>query len=475
MTYRLFRFAAICLLGALALGRIGFVAAEPLSPALRARLAAATAEYREQAGPPAVTVLVDRGGETVFTTSIGLADVADRRPASAESVYAIGSITKSFTALATLQLVDEGRISLDDTVEKLLPDYRGPGGKVKVRNLLDHTSGLPNYTSDIAGLYPRLERNAWTRDDMVANFAPLPLQFEPGALWNYTNSGYYLLGLIIEKTSGLDYYDYLRTRVFMPLGMQDTYSGDDTEVIADRVRGYRMRDGKLRNAAPWHYLVPFSAGSLLSTATDLARYRRGVFVSPSFSQSLRDLVVRTVPLNDGTPNLYALGGLINSSFHGHRKLSHSGEIFGFHSNHAYYPDEDLTIVVLSNRMGLFPSPVSLEHRLARILFGIPAPVHGPVQVSPQALAQFSGDFDLRPFIFGSPRYSFAVENGGLALKIGGPEAPGMPLVQVGERRFVLAMDDEWVIEFDQPSRGRPATGFHMAIADGTLTGFRSRP
>ncbi len=280
MTHRMFRFATICLLGALALGRIDFVAAEPLSPAIRAQLAAATAEFREQACPPAVTVLVDRGGETVFTTSIGLADVADRRPASAESVYAIGSITKSFTALAALQLVDEGRISLDDTVEKLLPDYRGPGGKVKVRNLLDHTSGLPNYTSDIAGLYPRLERNAWTRDEMVANFASLPLQFEPGALWNYTNSGYYLLGLIIEKTSGLDYYDYLRTRVFMPLGMQDTYSGDDTEVIADRVRGYRMRDGKLRNAAPWHYLVPFSAGSLLSTATDLARYRRGVFVSP---------------------------------------------------------------------------------------------------------------------------------------------------------------------------------------------------
>jgi CubicO group peptidase (beta-lactamase class C family) len=469
------RLAAICLVGALALARFNTVAAEPLSPALRAQLAAATAEYREQAGPPAVTVLVDRGGETIFTTSVGLADVADRRAASAEAVYAIGSITKSFTALAALQLVDQGRISLDDTVDKLLPDYRGPGGKVKVRNLLDHTSGLPNYTSDIDGLYPRLERDAWTRDDMVANFAPMPLQFEPGSLWNYTNSGYYLLGLIIEKTSGLDYYEYLRTHVFMPLGMQHTHSGDDSEIIPDRVRGYRMRDGKLRNAAPWHYVVPFSAGSLLSTASDLARYRRGVFMSPAFPQSLRDLVVRTVPLKDGTPNLYALGGLINSSFHGHRKLSHSGEIFGFHSNHAYYPDEDLTIVVLTNRMGLFPSPVSLEHRLARVLFGIPAPVHSPVQVSPKDLAQFSGDYELRPFIFGSPRYTFAVENGNLLLKIGGPDAPGMPLAPVGERRFVLAIDDEWVIEFDQASRGRPATGFHMSIADGTLTGYRAGP
>jgi CubicO group peptidase (beta-lactamase class C family) len=470
-----FRLTAIALLFALVACRSLTAAAETMPTEMRARLAATVAEFREQAGPPAVTVLIDRGGETVFTTSLGLADVGDRRAPSADAVYAIGSITKSFTALATLQLVHEGRLRLDDTVSKLLPDYAGPGGAVTVRHLLDHTSGLPNYTSDVPGLYPRLERNAWTRADLVATFASLPLQFEPGSRWSYTNSGYYLLGLIIEKVSGLDYYEYLRTRVFAPLGMRQSFSGDDAEIVADRVRGYRMRDGRLLNAAPWHYLVPFAAGSLLSTASDLARYRRGVFTSEAFPPALRELVVRTVPLSDGTPNLYALGGLISSSFHGHRKLSHSGEIFGFHSNHAYYPDEDLTIIVLTNRMGLRPSPVSLENRIARIVLGIPAPDRRPVPVTQEELAAYTGDYELRPFLFGPPQYSFAVENGGLVLKIGGPKAPGMPLVAIGGGRFVSALDDEWQVEFDRPRRGQPAVGFRMNVADGTLTGSRSAP
>lgn len=446
--------------------------AEPLPEATRVRLAAAVAEFYERAAPPSVTVLVDRKGETVFELSIGLADVGEKRAADADSVYALGSITKSFTALATLQLVDRGKLSLDDTVGKWLPDYAGPARAVTVARLLDHTSGIPNYT-EIRPLYPKLERSAWTRPDMVANFSALPLSFEPGARWSYTNSGYYLLGLIVEKVSGLDYYEYLRQNVFAPLGMAHTYDGDDTKIVPGRVRGYRVRGGTVTNGPPWHYLVPFSAGSLLATAGDLAKYRRGVFTSPAFSPSLRELITTNRPLNDGTPNLYALGGLISSRFEGHRKFSHSGEIFGFHSDHAYYPDDDVTVVVLSNRMGLMPSPVSLEHKLARILFDAAAPSTSPVAMTPRDLQLFVGDYDLRPFLFGPERYTIAVENGSLVVKIGGAEAPGMPLVAVGKQRFVSSLDDEWVFDFDVPRRGQVARGFTMSAADGQLTAFRA--
>ena len=444
---------------------------EPLPDAVRVRLAATIAEFFEGAGPPAVTVLVDRHGETVFEMSIGMADVAEKRAADVDSVYSIGSITKSFTALATLQLVEGGQLGLDDTVGKWLVDYTGPARDVTVAQLLDHTSGIPNYTED-RELYPRLRRDAWTRPAMVANFASLPLAFTPGSRWSYTNSGYYLLGLIIEKVSGLDYYDYLQRQVFAPLGMSHTYSGDDRLVIPGRVRGYQGRGATLTQAPPWHYLVPFSAGSLLSTANDLARYRRGVFTSAQFSPALRELVTRTRPLSDGTPNLYTLGGLVSSDFGGHRKWSHSGEIFGFHSNHAYYPDEDLTIIVLTNRMGLMPSPVSLEHKLARILLDMPPPNRTPLSLTPAELARFTGDYELRPFQFGPPRYTVAVENGSLVVKIGGPEAPGMPLVPVGDRQFVSALDDEWTFEFTRPRGGGPATGFTMSVADGRLSGYR---
>jgi CubicO group peptidase (beta-lactamase class C family) len=445
--------------------------AEPLPEQTRTRLAATVAEFYERARPPAVTVLVDRKGETVFEFTIGLADIGEQRAPHSDSVYAIGSITKSFTALATLQLVDAGKVALDDTVGKWLPDYAGPARDVTVARLLDHTSGIPNYT-EIQPLYPKLERNAWTRDEMVANFASLPLQFEPGTRWSYTNSGYYLLGLIIEKASGLDYYEYLRRNVFAPLGMTRSYDGNDAEVVPGRVRGYRVRDGVTYNASPWHYLVPFSAGSLLSTAKDLARYRRGVFTSPDFPPSLRALITRAVPLQDGTANLYALGGLIDSDFGGHRKLSHSGEIFGFHSDHAYYPAEDLTIVVLTNRTGLMPSPVSLEHKLARVLLNVQAPDTLPVASKPAELERYAGDYDLRPFLFGSERYTFAIENGSLVVKIGGAEAPGLPLVHVGPHRFAMALDDEWAFGFDTPQRG-PARSFTMEAADGRLTGYRA--
>jgi CubicO group peptidase (beta-lactamase class C family) len=469
MTNRHTLFTTIALV-AFALPVAARAESQPLADATRIQLAATVAEFYERAGPPAVTVLVDRGGETIFEFSVGLADIAESRAAGSDSVYAIGSITKSFTALATLQLVDSGKVALTDTVGRWLPDYQGPARDVTVARLLDHTSGIPNYT-EIGPLYPKLERNAWTREDMVANFAALPLQFEPGARWSYTNSGYYLLGLIIEQASGLDYYEYLRQNVFTPLGMTRSYSGNDAEIVPGRVRGYRVRKDAVTNAAPWHYLVPFSAGSLLSTAADLARYRRGVFTSAAFPPSLRELVTRTQPLDDGTPNLYALGGLINSSFGGHRKLSHSGEIFGFHSDHAYYPDDDLTIVVLTNRMGLMPSPVSLEHKLARILLGVAAPATQPVARAPADLARFAGDYDLRPFLFGPERYAFAVENGSLVVKIGGAEATSLPLVAIGPRAFAMALDDEWTFDFDTPRQG-VARGFTMSVADGRLTGYR---
>jgi CubicO group peptidase (beta-lactamase class C family) len=389
-------------------------------------------------------------------------------------VFAIGSITKSYTALATLQLVDAGKLTLNDTVGQLLPDYQGPARDVALRHLLDHTSGIPNYT-DIAAIRPQLERNAWSRAQLVGTFAPLPLAFEPGTRWDYSNSNYYLLGQIIEKVSGLDYYEYLDRNVFAPLGLQHTFGGNDADIVAGRARGYRGTAGGLANASPWYYLVPFSAGSLLATAEDVARYRRGVFRSAAISPSLRDLVTRTLPLQDGTPNMSALGGLVSSNFQGHRKFSHSGEIYGFHSNHAYYPDDDLTIVVLANRKGLMPSPVSLEHRLARIVLGLPSPPTRPVPMSAQELARYTGHYELRPFLFGGDRYVLAIENGMLAVKFGDPSEPGLPFLPVAPGRFVCALDDEWVIEFTPGRRGAPPAGFRMMVADGTIMAYRSAP
>jgi D-alanyl-D-alanine carboxypeptidase len=437
-----------------------------VGPEKQAAIAAITEGIMAAGNYPSITVLIDQGGQTIYASSKGMADIEQDRPAQADSAYAIGSITKSFTALATLQLVEAGKIDLQQPVRTYLPDFQGPAGDVAVQHLLDHTSGIPNYTNDIPGLHAKLDRTDFSREDMVGFFASLPLQFQPGEMFNYTNSGYYLLGLIIEKVSGLDYYDYLRQNVFEPLDMQRSYSGDSGDIIPGRVRGYDVGDNGLVNAAPWWYLVPFAAGSLVMTAEDVVKYRRGVFHSDAFSPRLREMLQTTHDMNDGTHNFYAQGGLILSDFNGHRKISHSGDIWGYAADHAYYPDADVTIVILSNMQADAPSVVSLEQKIARELFDIPQPEVLDLPVSEAELQRIQGNYRLHPFVFGPPVYGFVGHEGKLFLKFGGveQEGPMIPLLSQGDGRFLFMPDDEWSFQFDA-TEGKSAA-FESSARDG---------
>jgi CubicO group peptidase (beta-lactamase class C family) len=425
---------------------------------------------REGVGFPSLIVLIDRGGKTIYSRALGNADLSFDIPASMETAYAIGSITKSFTGLAAVQLAYEGRLDLDATVSDYLPDYAGPGADVTVARLLDHTSGIPNYTNEIPGIRPSLERRAYTRDEMVALFEDLPLNFEPGTRWSYTNSGYYLLGLIIETVSGTDYYDYLRENVFAPLGMERTYSGDYAEVIPRHARGYAATGNGYVNAAPWHYLVPFSAGSLVSTAADVVRYRRGVFHSEHFPPGLRAMVLETRPLAGGQESLYSLGGLIISEFAGRRKISHAGDIWGYTSDHAYYPDDDLTIVMLANRQADAPAMSSFEQKIARVIFGVPQPEVQDLSLSEEELKRYAGDFRLNPYIVGADVYGFIERDGKLFIRFGGTgaEGPAIPLLAQGDGTFRAIFDDEWVFRFTGEPGAQKAGTLTMNYRGGTF-------
>ena len=428
--------------------------------------------FKEGGGYTSITVLIDQQGHTLYSDSVGMADIEQERPAAANSAYAIGSITKSFTALAIQQLAEAGKIDPEQPVSAYLPDYTGPGKVALVRQLLDHTSGIPNYTNDIPGLPDKLRRSEFSREDMVSHFADLPLQFKPGEKFNYTNSGYYLLGLIIEKVSGLDYYEYLEQNVFAPLDMQNSYSGNSADIIPWRARGYDADESGLINATPWWYLVPYAAGSLIMTAEDLVKYRRGVFHSDAFSPALRKLLTETHPLADGTHNFYAQGGLILSTFEGHEKVSHSGDIWGFAANHAYYPDDDLTIVILTNRQVDAPSVVSLEQKIAREVFGVAQPEVLDLEVEQAELDRIQGDYHLHPFIFGPSTYGFVGQDGKLLIKFGGleTEGPALPLKSQGNGRYLLAFDDEWSFQFDD-AQGQ-AGAFSSTARDGTFGAIR---
>jgi CubicO group peptidase (beta-lactamase class C family) len=446
-----------------------------LSAEQREQLAAAIAVYKERAGAPAVSVYVDQGGIAVFRADVGLADVGANLAAGPDSVYAIGSITKSFTAHAVLTLVAAGRLRLEDTVAAVLPDYVGPGAQVTVEQLLSHTSGIPNYVNEIPGLRPRLRRGEMQRADMLATFAPLPLLFAPGSRWSYSNSGYYLLGLIIERVSGKSYYDFLRDDVLKPLGISRVWSGDDREIVPNRVHGYEKGPGGLENATPWYYLVPFSAGSLLTTAEELAHYRRAVFTSPAVPARVRELITTEVPLSDGESTGYMLGALARSQFGGLLKYAHSGEIWGYSASQAYYPERDTTIVVLSNLMGPVLNAVSLERAVARIVLGVPAPAIEDGALPDNVLARYAGQYVMGVKRIGPPTLSFAAKDGQLYFAFGAVSDPGKMLLlhRAGRDRFVLAADPETAFEFSRRTPRGPAEQVVLDALNGYFPATRT--
>jgi len=420
---------------------------------------------------PAYSILIDQGGEIVYERNIGFADIGNRVPATRDTVYKIGSITKSFTALAILQLVEEGTVDLDARVSQYLTDFVGPASEVTVRQLLTHTSGITNYTA-LPEAQPKLSWVQTTREDIVGLFRGKPLEFNPGTHYSYSNSGYYLLGLIVEAVSGQDYFDYLKTNVFEPLGLKSTYAGKYEEIVQQQARGYVATPDGFANAPPLSQLTPFSAGILDASAADLIEYRRGVFKSVAISERLRGLVTTTGTFPDGVKQRYALGALSITDFHGHRKWGHSGGISGFASYHDYFPDDDITVVVLVNANGAPISPANLAVKMAREIYSVPQPPETEVEVPEKLLESYVGRYQMQPFIFAGASKRIVLNDGVLRLQINDDDENPVqiPVFPRPGNEFVLAIDDEIRLRFISSSG--EVTGLELFNADGAMPAFR---
>lgn len=425
----------------------------------RAAVASSVANFMTRSGTAAVSIYIDRGGSTAYAEGFGVADLEHDVAARVDSVYGIGSITKSFTAHAVLQLVAEGKVDLDAPIGKYLTDYQGPGAAATVRQLLVHTSGIPNYVNEIPGISAQLRRSEMQRPELRKVFESRPLAFTPGTQWSYSNSGYYLLGLLVEAVSGRDYYDYLRESVLAPLGIRQVYSGDDRQVIPRHAIGYEKRPEGYIHATPWYFLVPFSAGSLLSTAEEVAHYRRATFKSDAMNPKVRELMTSVVPFPDGSANQYLLGALIRSDFGGMTKFAHSGEIWGYSAAHAYYPQQDVTVVILTNNKGQ-PTAVSLERKVARIALGLPARPVQDEKLTQKELSRYVGEYRFAPYRIGVDTVTFQARDGRLMFGYGAAAANLQPLLYQGGGRFLFGNDDE--SEFVFQGDGAHARGVLMS-------------
>ncbi len=397
---------------------------------------------------PAYSIVIDQGGEIVYDRHIGFADVGNRVPATRETVFKIGSISKSYTALAILQLVEQEELDLDTEVSHYLPNLAKPAADATIRQLLTHTSGILNFTN-LSETRPLLEWSEPEREDIVDLFQDKALEFDPGARYNYSNSGYYLLGLIIEAVSGMDYFEYLASNVLAPLGLDDTYSGDYHDIVPNQARGYAATPDGFKVAPPTSHLAPFSAGMLEATAADVAKYRRGVFMSPSISNELRKLVTTTDRFDDGTDHYYSLGALIIADFHGHRRVGHNGGLSGYVSEHAYFPDHDLTIVVLVNANGAPVSPDALAAALSRTILRIDEPDQGEADVPQHLLESYAGLYEMSPFWLAGQFKRVVLVDGSLQLQLypTKEDVVQIPLLPRTEKEFALAIDENIRIRF----------------------------
>ncbi len=339
------------------------------------------------AGGPGAAVLVERGGRVVLRKGYGLADLEMGVPIAPNMVFRLGSITKQFTAAAVLLLVEEGELSPDQTLGEALPHYQGPAARVTLHQLLTHTAGVPSYTS--MEDYGAKMREDATVEEMLDRFRDEPLDFEAGTDWSYSNSGYFLLGAVIEEASGMSYEDFVETRIFDPLGMHRSRYGRVAEIVPGRVEGYQGTGDDLENAPYLSMTQPYSAGSLLSSVDDLALWVEALSDDRLLPDELRRLLWTPATLADGRPTGYGYG-LGATEYHGHTLIRHGGGINGFLTSILWVPDEEIVVAVLSNHTAARPAPGELALRAALEVLGLPLDERPSVEIPPEVLDEYVG-------------------------------------------------------------------------------------
>ena len=228
------------------------------------------------AGEPGVIALVVKDGKTILRKGYGMANLEKSIAQNPEMISRIGSVTKQFTATAILKLMEEGKLGLNDPITKYLPDYPTQGKTVTIWNLLNHTSGIKSYTSIQSNMTTENKAKDVSHEELLATFQNIEFDFNPGDRWLYNNSGYYLLGMIIEKVSGMSWDQYLTKNFFKPLKMKSTVT-DDTGIKSGEAIGYGKDGDKYVVADFVHPSIPFAAGSIASTVDDLWKWNNAIF------------------------------------------------------------------------------------------------------------------------------------------------------------------------------------------------------
>ncbi|PTX59021.1 CubicO group peptidase (beta-lactamase class C family) [Kordia periserrulae] len=343
-------------------------------------------QYKENAS--GATILVAKDGEVVFRKAYGKANLELNVDMKPENVFEIGSITKQFTAVGVLMLLEEGKLSLEDEITKYLPEYPTQDTKITIHHLLTHTSGIKSYTS-----MPSLQeyaRKDVTPMELIDSFKNEPMDFKPGEQYLYNNSGYVILGYIIEKITGKSYEEFIQKRIFDKLNMNNSYYGSKSTLIENRANGYQQGESGYVNANYLSMTIPYAAGSLMSTVDDLFTWNTAIRNHKLISKESTKKAFTNYTLNNGSPINYGYGWQ-TVQIKDVPVIAHGGGIFGYTSQGVYVPSENVYVIILTNCN--CNSPSEIAYKVAAIAIGKSNPkVADAIKLNKEQLQKWVGAY-----------------------------------------------------------------------------------
>lgn len=342
-----------------------------------------------EADEPGVAVIVSQKGKVLFKGARGLANMEHNIPLTTDSVFRLGSITKQFTAAAIMILQEQKKLSITDNIHKYIPGFPTEGNDVTIENLLTHTSGIANYTED-HDIFANEIQLPTTIDEMLVRFAKHPMKFKTGEKMRYSNTGYVLLGKIIEVASGQTYADFIEENIFKKIGMVSSQYGG-SQIIPNRADGYDSTPSGIVNAMYIDMMWPHAAGALLSTISDMNIWFSALRDGELVSKQSYQLMIEPFKLKDGSISNYGYGLGINK-LNKYDIIAHNGGIPGFATDAFYVPSEDLYIAVFSNLSSRDPSFIS--QLLAVEALDIPLPKFEPVQLNENKVKSLMGSYQV---------------------------------------------------------------------------------
>lgn len=394
---------------------------------------------------PGASILVAKNGKAIYRKAIGKANLeldVDMKP---ENVFMLASITKQMTAVAILMLEEQGKLSVEDPITKFIPDYPTQGKTITIHHLLNHTSGIKSYTG--IGNLTEVARQDKTIDELIDYFKNEPMDFEPGEAYSYNNSGYVLLGKIIEVVSGVTYGEFIENNIFERLGMSNSNYGKNSELVKNRVNGYEQNEKGYINANYFSLSMGSAAGGIISTVDDMLKWQNALSHNTLISASTFQKAINGSNLNNGEHIPYGYG-LGEFQLKGSKGYTHSGGIFGASTNGIYLIDEDVYVIGLSNcscnNIG------ALTQKLAAAAIGKPFPsIKDVITLTPQQMEKWVGAYQ---FEDGAVRHIF-IKDGKLQSMRESETNTVFDILPLSESRFMFE-DGNIEYQFSSGSDGK---------------------